>query len=145
MGSSAIGQIGKTAFTTEFLTVASTLFLNIFWPWKILSTFQNLRKMYCHNFDCNTFAFSVGGFMHLAMSTDKHYNTLRYYYSMDEARATQNHPERARVTQSQLEPSKNHPEPTRASQSQPVANKNLYFVLPLLLEHSYLFLWTNYI
>ena len=56
----------------------------------------------------------------------------------------QSQPEPPKITQSQLQPPKNHPEPTRASQSQPVANTNLYFILLFLLEHSHLFLWTNY-
>ena len=54
------------------------------------------------------------------------------------ARASKSHP---RITQSQQEPPKNHQEPARANQSQPVANKNIYFTLLFLLEHSYIFLY----
>ena len=52
-------------------------------------------------------------------------------------RANQSHPKSSRA-------GKNHQEATRASQSQPVANENPYFILFFILEHSYLFLWTNY-
>ena len=60
---------------------------------------------------------------------------------MDEARASQSHPEPPKITLSQQEPSKNHSEPVRVNQSQPVANKNLYFTLLFLLEHGNLFLY----
>ena len=108
----------------QILNVGKGIFVPLCRPWQNVWSVINFST-----FDCLNLVVLIFG----------------WRQSQPEAtRATQNYPEPARATQSQLEPPKNHTERTRASQSQPVANKNLYFILPFLLEHSYLFLWTNY-
>lgn len=69
------------------------------------------------------------------------FSITNLWMRLDPDRVSQSHPKSPRVSKIHPRITQIQPEPSRASQTHPVANKNLYFTLLFLLQHSYLFLY----